>query len=531
MNTRKAFLVGMLAVLHGALSGCDSEEDLYHPMEDDQRAEWTGPLDPMVHHDSINRHLGVPGTLDEGALPAPRGASYPVIISFQGSASITADNTLFLPMQYVSNSPIEGLLLSVRGAESHWDIPLEDAGYSGDRMIPVHLPELLIPGPMALDYCLYDSQGNIGTSRSMQVSIVSPTLGGGGSQTFPRVEGRDGLTVRTYDLGAVEGQVYITWNTYDVPDRIDVRYGTHWVESTGSLLDVFGQPPVMDCQQAGSADGFVGSSGTFYFTLDPSRGSRFDIYVSGCLNNGTLWWFQVDYVSPQNSSNWYDDLPDCPCSVAQVPLDAPQPAPVSGRLGRWDDYTVNAGFHPGAVTEYRWTPLDSSIPSGQQCTYDAMGRLITSGLGAGTPDRYSPPRLFSLRFPPHYMNDVMPWSEIPCDEYLRLWPPNRGNCGFSNPVRPIDHILFLVRGMTCDQILQFEQELLDCPETPARLMDYILSDSGSPSMQQVLDDLVIVCESLRPGFRARDFHSYMYPDDEFLTIVLYFRLAAIFGVQ
>jgi len=42
---------------------------------------------------------------------------------------------------------------------------------------------------------------------------------------------------------------------------------------------------------------------------------------------------------------------------------------------------------------------------GQQCNYDASGQLITSGLGAGTPDRESP-SFINFLYTSHYATDV-----------------------------------------------------------------------------------------------------------------------------
>ncbi|MEZ6101666.1 MAG: putative Ig domain-containing protein [Pirellulaceae bacterium] len=65
---------------------------------------------------------------------------------------------------------------------------------------------------------------------------------------------------------------------------------------------------------------------------------------------------------------------------------------------------ANAGltfleFHPGAVSGYRH-------PTGAQCTYDGLGRLISSGKGAGTADLFPP---FTLPlFALHLLAEVIP---------------------------------------------------------------------------------------------------------------------------
>ena len=108
------------------------------------------------------------------------------------------------------------------------------------------------------------------------------------------ISGRDGISVHTYSLGDTPGFVEIKFDTYIIPDRIDIRYNREWVRSTGKLLDKnTPSPPIKECDQVTSEEGFVGESGTFHMFYDPNISKKLDIYVSGCLGGGTVWEYSI----------------------------------------------------------------------------------------------------------------------------------------------------------------------------------------------------------------------------------------------
>lgn len=124
---------------------------------------------------------------------------------------------------------------------------------------------------------------------------------------------------------------------------------------------------------------------------------------------------------------WYDNLPNCPCSI---PLDECG-CPTGGTGGGWQDPGWATEAHPGAVWEMRWT---SHIPSasGQQCTYDLNGQLITTFPAAGTPDivGYDPNRPWGRgkwQNVLHGIFDFLPYIFGTSDWYENNWPPNNGN--------------------------------------------------------------------------------------------------------
>jgi len=118
---------------------------------------------------------------------------------------------------------------------------------------------------------------------------------------------------------------------------------------------------------------------------------------------------------------WSDRLPDCP---PKIPLDeCGQPEPA--RNG-WSDPTPANDLHPGAKWEIRWTS-GRWFGSGQQCTYDKDGNLITTPPAAGTPDMCG----FDPNGPwyenaPHLIFDVIPFFLLPNNLYFDFWKPNGG---------------------------------------------------------------------------------------------------------
>jgi hypothetical protein len=99
------------------------------------------------------------------------------------------------------------------------------------------------------------------------------------------VSGSEGITNTRHQLNGTAGTVTITYDTYSVPDRIDVFLdGNQWKGGTGSSITP--PPPTSDC--ASPLAGFVGATGTITFSVGTSN-KYVDVYVSGCLGQGTAW--------------------------------------------------------------------------------------------------------------------------------------------------------------------------------------------------------------------------------------------------
>lgn len=176
-------------------------------------------------------------------------------------------------------------------------------------------------------------------------------------------------------------------------------------------------------------------------------------------------------ITTRQAGEWYERLPACPCNYQ----DAQDLANSICNNGVWVDCgDASQVFHYGAAKEVRWLPDDENS-SGQQCTYDTEGLLITHGIAAGSPDIISPATSdsyaifkcgnelgdiiasavdFLCQMPgSHCEKDVLPWRNIPCVEYLAGWPANNANgCTPENRVTDIQHIMNVVGDMTCEDV-------------------------------------------------------------------------------
>jgi hypothetical protein len=131
----------------------------------------------------------------------------------------------------------------------------------------------------------------------------------------------------------------------------------------------------------------------------------------------------------QEGTGWTQKIPDCPCQlkVADDKAENPNPKDFEG-----PDPIQDQSLHPGAKWELRGKNGDGQ---GQQCCYDATGKLMTHGFGAGTADKVSPAK--SVKG--HFQADVLPFFiAYALDgnkhgrnvaKYISVRPPNTGeNC-------------------------------------------------------------------------------------------------------
>jgi len=167
----------------------------------------------------------------------------------------------------------------------------------------------------------------------------------------------------------------------------------------------------------------------------------------------------------QDYPNWKNSLPDCPCKKSEIDQLTSDFVEAD-----WDAYAFKylwTDYHPGAKYDYRQTEStleehrlltnpDIVIRPGQQCTYDSDGMLITHGLGAGTPDIFSPAGggktgIGAVIIDTHVAWDVEPFDKMVGDpeteilnkeslrEYHRTWTPNPGKdkkTGKACPINP-----------------------------------------------------------------------------------------------
>ena len=138
-------------------------------------------------------------------------------------------------------------------------------------------------------------------------------------------------------------------------------------------------------------------------------------------------WFMQWYNENEDLS-WIKELPPCPCCLTVK----------GGKFSPPEDPNFKKTLsekpkeHPGAAVCIRSIDVNGA---GEQCCYDQKGKLITGGLGAGTPDRASG-GFFSLD---HGKKDGFPFyvakfldgvaSTNYRELYLKRRPPqNKNNC-------------------------------------------------------------------------------------------------------
>ncbi len=97
--------------------------------------------------------------------------------------------------------------------------------------------------------------------------------------------------------------------------------------------------------------------------------------------------------------------------------------------GQWEDFYIpQTEHHPPPA---KWCMRSSNtFGSGQQCCYTIKGKLIKSGVSAGTPDRQAA-KFLNVFYLPHFMNDVDTYNLADrlgrTNDYLKVRPPSQGN--------------------------------------------------------------------------------------------------------
>ncbi len=140
-------------------------------------------------------------------------------------------------------------------------------------------------------------------------------------------------------------------------------------------------------------------------------------------------------LSENEQKDWYEHLPHCPCNN-------PDRNGIQLKDGWAKDIGNIEEFHQGATECFRsYPPVKTSAgTSGQQCCYDAEGRLIKCGSGAGTPDKVSTCAgedkngVMVIRYVGlvrHYLKDVLPfkWAALHDNAWKKYnleWVPDKG---------------------------------------------------------------------------------------------------------
>lgn len=256
--------------------------------KDDQPAEEVDPSDA----NKLQSVLVIPGGSlgNSGSTPpAPSasGSGAPVLSNNQTSAAISAGNQLLIPFSFTANSGYTTCYIQVNGATNgYFTIPNPGTqATNGVIAIPVNIPSNVKNGQFTMTYCIADAQGRISNQRTTRVTI-KPAL----TCSNALATGSEGLTFTQVQMGETGGTASLRYDTYSVPDRVDIYQGSTWLGGTGSNPGTT-VPPLSNCSNP--LPGFVGAAGTINFNYNPSNGRNITVVVSGCLSGGTAWEWKL----------------------------------------------------------------------------------------------------------------------------------------------------------------------------------------------------------------------------------------------
>jgi len=302
----------VLVVLAVVLAGCEKE-----------KRTRTNPDPPAgsLEPNAITSVLVVPGAqMVEGNMPEPTNTPQsPDMTMVDSTVSYTAGSYVRLPIEYSDNSGsgISGIAFQVNGADSYIDVPVI-AGNSGVMLLPIGIPSNTDEGKFCITIAIYDNDNNVSNAFETCITVTRP-LG----CNVTKVSGGEGVTSTLHNMGANPGMVKIEYETFTVPDRIDVFYNGIWVAGTGSNPGSVGSiPPLADCSNP--TEGYIGDNGTFCFTYDPENFKStllksgplkslhlpsallnlqdtahfVEVVVSGCVRGGTLWEYTISCADP-----------------------------------------------------------------------------------------------------------------------------------------------------------------------------------------------------------------------------------------
>ncbi len=264
-------------------------------------------INPEKDPSSFSKSLLIKGGINyKGEAPFTNETSELNIIKSQPTATVATDNYLFVPFVAKLSNDAQGVYLQVEGADNYWKIPINNninkvrsdftkvnsTSTQLTEVLSIGIPENIQAGLFNIYYKLFDSNSKIGNATSLEAKVIIPVDYCKNGDQIGKVEGKDGISAQTYSLGDTPGFVEIKYETYNIPDRIDIRYNKQWIRSTGDLLGIEA-PPIKQCDAVVSGDGFLGTSGSFHIFYDPSISKKLDVYVSGCLDGGTAWNYNV----------------------------------------------------------------------------------------------------------------------------------------------------------------------------------------------------------------------------------------------
>jgi hypothetical protein len=229
--------------------------------------------------------------VNQPTLPATSASAVaPVVKNTDQTISYSAGSQIILPVD-VSNptsANIAGVYMQINGSTSYYQVPIPTSTPSGTVAIPINIPDNVANGQFQITYKFYDAGGNVSAPQVITIS-VTPTE----NCDRTKVSGGEGLTSTVFRLKDKPGVVKIEYDTYSVPDKIDVYQNGVWLGGTGPKTERTTLRKALSCGVATASQGYIGAAGEFIFTYDPTKGDKVEVVVSGCENGGTAWKYTI----------------------------------------------------------------------------------------------------------------------------------------------------------------------------------------------------------------------------------------------
>ncbi|MFZ4796763.1 MAG: YfaP family protein [Bacteroidia bacterium] len=249
---------------------------------------------------ALSKVLIVPsdGIRKTGSPPPPSsGSSAPTIVFADPTVSYCSGGVIRLPIAFQNNSGngIGGIYFQVDGASEYFQIPSYSSSSSGTLVLPIGIPKNVLNGKFCITISIFDQAGNVSQQFKTCVTVTSPIACGTQLNS-----GGEGVTSTIHKMGNTAGVVIIDYETYTVPDRIDIFYNGVWVAGTGPNPGPSGAiPPLANCSNPTA--GYIGGNGKFCFNYDPETdGDEVEVVVSGCVRGGTAWKYSIGCASPND---------------------------------------------------------------------------------------------------------------------------------------------------------------------------------------------------------------------------------------
>ncbi len=221
----------------------------------------------------------------------------PVISHMDVSISYSSGSQIFIPCNVVSptQANIAGVYIQVKGGTTYFDVPINAGTANGLISLPIGLPSIVGPGNFILILKFYDVEGNVSATVEVNITVTTPSNCG-----VTKVSGGEGLTSNVFVIPKGQnGVIKISYETYTVPDKIDVYQNGVWIGGTGPFTERATLRKALNCNIATEIDGYKGEQGEFSFNYVPAAGNEIEVVVSGCEDGGTAW--EYTFSCPQQS--------------------------------------------------------------------------------------------------------------------------------------------------------------------------------------------------------------------------------------